>query len=51
MQQILDQEISLSKNLQIEFTSIEEKNSDFKDVIPKIVEEKHPILHKYVYLK
>ena len=48
--QMLEQDITVSQKLKIEFSRDSERGTkkDYAEVIPQIEEEKHPILHRYI---
>ena len=45
---MIEQEMSVSKKLKVEYIDVIENTNDFKEVISQIQKEKHPILHRYI---
>lgn len=51
IQQMLEKEIFMNQKLKVLFLNYKYNKDDFRDVITKIDEEKHPIVHQFIKMK
>jgi hypothetical protein len=51
IQQIVDHDVSGSKQLQVQIKSVNENTQDYIEVLPQIEQEAHPILYRYISMR